>query len=425
MLGVACTSREVVPVVPPPLGDARTLIVASLVDDTPRVTAIDVARPQPVEIPYDADDAVVWALLYDRSIDELALTRGALPIVAKGVTLPEPDRVFETRFLEEVQSEWATRDDVPTEVRRLQFDFDPLVDPCRAAPSFDPVSFPLDTFGSGRSGVSDGAGAFTFTEDGLFHRVTASGAEPVALSTSTPSGAIVRASNGDLYLGGDGGSFVSGDLERGFAPLPSAPSGGEVRWLSASIDPAMPFEIFALGADGAIARFDGDWTTIDRGPPITSGGVAYVEPGHAVFARSSSEDLLVYEGSATRTESPDAGAMGLFAVAYVAGARFVGTAGGNVHAEVDGRWARLGGFDFASVLTIIPFEDGVMVGGEDGFLAYWTRSTGLCTLQLGSANVVAMIPVGRDLVLVQENVERDLPIELRTRPTQVTYLVRR
>lgn len=404
-----------------PLPDAvqqdSTLILTTELATGPRVLAVP------------ASEALFVTPLPGRplALSEFEASRGPLPFelgelrsAEPGCPLLEefaPDRSFVAALHEAGLSSvgWtpAAAEQLPAALRELRV---PSKGACRSdrCPSWEatPFEFPAST-GTALWGVDLGDGRALFgTANDRVYVVDARGeAEPV---TQRPRTLALRSGlrdpEGRLWFGAHLG-VVRGELGDGHLDL--EPIGSEIDDVYAHI--TVPTSstgegMFALTDRGRFLRFRGrDWESI----PLTLspiqmgrsryGGLAHVGPEDLVVAPMSDIAIWRHRSGELQDVTPTGLAQLVGAIEHVPGwGTILATVpDGLVYDDHDGVWTRHEAQLFAGIRDIIPFEDGVLFGGETGLVRQYIFGQDFCpSFRPFSATIRAMVEVEPGVVIV-------------------------
>lgn len=296
-LAAGCSRAEVIEG-PPLRGEGSILVViAAKGEARPIVQAMDLAQPAPIEL--EASEAELVIVEYCCPLETLGLEAGLqtlLELPREAKALPDAKHMYFAQLTGGVPSAWSedgdpalalaaiARLDLPTDHLCSLYDreirvVDVSVRGVRtsSAPAF------LIGIGEGR--------VFGATRSGLFFTASASGsALETQLSTSTPHHGAHRTEDGEIWLVGDDGRTMRGDLLRGFEPVDARAQDGVPSFVQLSgARGSAPFELFAVNDRRSFQRFHGDrWNTIvgpqlydpSRVPP----SVAWIGPDEAIAA---------------------------------------------------------------------------------------------------------------------------------------------
>jgi hypothetical protein len=238
----------------PPSAQALLFVV-----DDPRglsLTAVDLEAPGQARLPVvrDLDDGgEVHVLAYTESLRALGLEAGAVELVesGRGRPIPEPAQRFSMRLVAGGSLSWAPADGLPERLSEREI-------PAVRAPCPRLRVTPLLAMSTQQRSraveLDDGDALVVLAPDAQWWRVKPTG-DPVELTLTTPADfkpwSLARSSDGELWLGGEGGRIARGRLEQGLVELPKAPTAERLIALAPSPDsPAS--EVLAVGSKGSV-----------------------------------------------------------------------------------------------------------------------------------------------------------------------------
>lgn len=336
------------------------------------------------------------ALEYSCSLDVLGLPEG--PVASGERALPSAKSIRELT----AASEW--REIVlPAELAALRIAGEPRQNnsPCVRLVS-QRFALPGDTHGQATIAVPlDDRRAFIAMTAGYFFISSPQAVQTVELSSSTPARAGLRRGD-EIFMIGNGGAMVRGDLELNFERAPPLPDGGvRGRWLAAS-GAGQPLELFAAHETGEMARFDGQtWSEIGLGDPdVPHAGIAYLGPNEAIFVGLNQPNIYHYLDGALEVEELP----GLSSLDFPTSADFIegfgvvaGTQLGAVYQRGQRGWTKL--FELQEPQTIhriVKIGEGLLIGARRQLVQYHPSHGGCAPqseeLELGDND--ALIPLG-------------------------------
>lgn len=408
---------------PPPVEGAMSMV---LVFDrsAPTAVAMDLERPVPAAVALVGERVPIYAFTYRERLDQLGLEPGKLELVPGGRRLPDPLAAQLNVVDDGGESGWTAVADPRSLLDRFLVEGDP--DPCAGAPEFDVVSYRLETRTNGRSVVPlDGESVLLTAADSTFYVLSKRALTRLPLPSDLPPTAF-RAPDGELWFGGARGATRHGRIETGFLEVESASTAFELVDLGGPNREA-PFELYAVDNGGGVHLSDGTrWRRLARGLPVIGFGIAWAGPGRAFVARHSTDSLLLIEDGVPREENPSGAALEVTAVGYSDTLGLAaGTSAGSLHLRREGEgWYLAGRLEEAAIRHIVAYEDLLVLGGTDGFIAFYRPGRGLCATQLLATDIGRLAVVGRDIAVSHPNVQWEEP-ELSPQPTVASWLVRR
>ncbi|MBI2378906.1 MAG: hypothetical protein HYV07_33230 [Deltaproteobacteria bacterium] len=386
---LGCGAPTIAWLEPPP--DARALIVAEEVDLRVSFEVIDLtkvdegsagaSRAGAVGAPVftrrvDGEVAVVEALMYRATVDDLELVVGPLTPNPLGTRpLQTPDYVFASRVSPDESGEWRVQ---PGMSGRL----------AEARLEAEPCPFTVESFELRGTGI---IGVFALDPDrvivsslGSLEMVTTSGDRtPMAVRGLGPEESVSDLEWTSADEGWAGGSGVW--RVRRVAPAEleltrtSTPPEYLIRIASAND------QVLAIGARGGVYRIDSAEVEVvhkfpDPGFGTQRGNVFPIWDGQFMAVYQSSREALISsreEGVRLETISLD---VGMSTANYVPGIGAVaGSTGVLLVRSLDTGWAALEGNRFAPIVRVIePFRDGFVYGGGNGYLARYHGTEGFC-----------------------------------------------
>ncbi|MBI4817097.1 MAG: hypothetical protein HY791_12615 [Deltaproteobacteria bacterium] len=228
-------------------------------------------------------------------------------------------------------------------------------------------------------------------------------ARTASSSVAAPRGAAWVDGRGRLWLYGEGGALWVGPTQGGeFEALPPNPGWracevppsavlGTIldhRYALAADETGPELSVFALGSEGALARYDEGsrtWTVLapdEVDPPACpyrEVSLARSGSGSVIAARNGADSLLSASAEGVSRE----GGEGYLVVSALEGEVYAGRiSGGLATRDAAGRWRQL--FDDSGGNTIVlgSYETSVAFGGNLGLLTLWNGEFGGCETKL-------------------------------------------
>lgn len=309
-----------------PVIDGASMLILASDGSTHRAFALDAGTSPPLpEIAYRGH-LELRALAFRCPLSVFDVDPGPVALLPRPADVPRlpPFAAAFSSTIDGGQEDWApiaalepAFDEI---LRSLDLPEDTLCDayapPYRvitASRRFEPFFRP--TFAAG---LGDGA-ALIGTEGGVFFRASLAEAgveitpiPPTVLSTGSPSTAAFVRAGGEIWLYDNDGRLARGRLDGAFEILPVRTSTSTLLAAALAGSPGDPFELFILGGDGVLGRFDGSrYEELYRGniPGRTCGTVstgeilprvAWLGPGEIVAtgARSFDDSIVVRRNEA-------------------------------------------------------------------------------------------------------------------------------
>ena len=399
----------------PEIAGARALVVALTSGArSPEIVAVDLADPSALgalSVPaHPGDEEVrVTVLYYPDPLASLGLRPG--PLVLAGPEQP-------SHGLPTFQSarEAIFRDAPPAEVEwRVVGSLTPPLSELRLPFSdcarFSSMQRVLTATKTAQFNVyADPDHALIGTGDRRLYLVGRTGTvEELALPPGAPTiyGAA-RDDEGSIWFGADGGELWRGrysdHLE--LALVSRSPSRQRIHWISLGPTPAGT-EIYTLTVQGAFEQYAGGrWRGLHQFQYDVGGdergGVAWIGPGEALAAYGNASELIRLRGGIVSEERPTAMLAGFASVAVVPGYGVVaGDYRGGLFRESLGVWSPISDSPVGLPRDkIIPYEDGFLFAGVNGFLGQYRPSRGFCPLeQIAGHSIRDVLILGDDLIL--------------------------
>jgi hypothetical protein len=318
---------------------------------------------------------------------------GPLNCEGSGSPLPTPDLVFSSTVSGAGPEAWAPAAEIPNPIAALRFQLATFTSTAPCAASLRPSSIPLPGSTSGAKAMvlmGDGT-VFAATDAARFYRVSRAGATLLAAAaTSTPTAAY-RAPDGAIWVALLGGAILElapdgqSVRSRFSAPLPRVDS------LDGPRDASTPFELFAGGRSGVLARLDpssGRWDRASVSACHCGGKVVWLGPQEALWVLAQSGLVSHLKGGAVTTSTP-AGVTGITAARWIPGL-------GPVLVVLIANAAReLYNFDPTAnawvpyaetsvnseqISDLVPFEGGIAFTGQHGIVGQIADPTRNCPL---------------------------------------------
>lgn len=405
----ACGSG-VHPIEPSPVGDAPALIVFALYGDRVEAHAVDLSA-EDASLALTFDDGVVdlFTMLLAEDLTALDLAEGPLALARGGARpFPEATAIYRSRIDRGVQSEWSAMDALPAELAELAIDL-PAIDVCRRlAPNLSVTSFELET----KSSVSWGARvtpsrALVQTIDGQLYLVDATGAERIVLDRAPPGGAGFQGPDGTLWVANALGVWRAAADELLFERVGDGMPDPYPLRLVGPTESGAPVELFALGSQGFVERWDGDrWERLGRATPSVNGDLAWIAPEHVVAVREGISDVQwIDHGREVRRQPDIASSIGFTAVSWFGGDLALGGVDGHVYVERGEGWMDLGQAMRDQVFALVEEGDTLLAAGLYGRVARVSADGELCSEALAPSHISGLLPLEGGYVALQANLD--------------------
>lgn len=317
----ACTETVRVLLPDPPPG-SRAALIALEYQNQLQVSALALDRPDGPAPTFPFAEhfrgqARIVVLYYQQDLGGLSLKAGVIPraeSVDRG-RLSRADYAFATLVLDDHIDPFEPLD--PAHPGELIENFELDVQIAHDCIDLDARVFELDTFAAPQALIRyDARTALVATELGEFFLVTSSSVARAQVSVdplvARPVSAF-RAPSGEIWLGGQEGVVLRGDLARGFAVHEIRDHGHQFLFLDGPRDPALVFELYGITTDGEFDRYDSatdTWTMIEdfnQGSVFSFGAMVWLGPEHAVTTPPFSRQVVRYDhGSVSALELPPA-----------------------------------------------------------------------------------------------------------------------
>lgn len=403
-------------------GGAASLILAAV--EPGAVAQLEAVRLTPETVifrPESSDRrAELYAILYEETLEALALDEGPLTLGSPGRTLSAiatPARVHQLIIDGAPPGDWTELAALPSALADLDI---ALPAPCVR---FEDTTRRLEAAASEVTAVAellDSRSVLLGFGGNHLYRSDRSGDVPLPdlLPGATITDSFRDPNDGTLWLLGQDGRLWHGHPDRGGftqapATIPLAPGFGDPVAIDGRYG-AGPFELFVATSSHAVFWFhQGQWE-LARPPsgPIVMGSrtrIAWAGEGEAVLLGISTEHLVEIRGGQAETvrfalprqATPD----GLFEVRYVEGyGPLVGTRY-NVLLERPSRiWRTLTALPAPStpkVYLITRIDDGILSGGDSATLTQYFPGYGYCeAMYLGVQNITEVLPVEGGLLAI-------------------------
>lgn len=276
----------------------------------------------------------------------------------------------------------------------------------RLCPTYEASTFRIPNSASTAAfalGVRTGSSrALVAARGGLFYEVTAEGLRETSVAPGTPALAGFTRTDGQTWLVGPDGAVASGTPEAGFTTGPSVP---DAAMSSADLEGAAdgPLELVLLTDERRLLRYDGAaWSVLAALPRLR-------ELVPVQLTRIDGDDLLAffpYYGAFRyrngALEELDLGVSPEFLTA----ATWSPTLGLVVGTNDDQLLVDGGAIDGPGgnqMLSIEPFDDGVVYGDLLGGLFYYSELTGHCLVTSVATAPWRIVPLDDGFVVLSKN----------------------
>ncbi len=370
----------------------------------------------------------LYAVYYDRALDEEGFPNGPVSLTPEGVGLPQmPRRALRTRVTQSGEDGWVgiSESPLPEPLASLRFDGEA---PCRSFEVISEVTIPLDAGFPVALLSSDEASSIVVLQDSLVTRfIGVRGASLQALDGTVQmraQGAVLDAEGQMWIFGGHtdiGAMVVRGSRSDGpFETVMQDPQRGSFGWPVDGIwaaDDGPEGRFYGVDRRGAlVAARPGDLSFVELAPRrfASSTGepaMAWLGPDEVLYADPLGAQIFRYQGGRV-TEEPHPleesfriAADRIFRYANIPGIGvFAGTQSGTVLRRVEGEWNVLLDPVLVDSATraFVDYDQGLLIGGRYGVIQQVLPGGELCPDNTFLGNDLAITRVARD----RENASR-------------------
>lgn len=418
---------------PPP--GTRAALIALEYQNQLQLTALALDRPgdPPPPFPFAEHfrgEARVVALYHQETLSALGLEPGAVARAksADRGRLPIADHAFAGSVLDDRIGAFEMIDPERPGAMIESFELDVTI-----AHDCFPLEvrvFELDTSAAPQAFTRyDARTALVVAESGEIFLVSSSSVTRASVTVDLEQGRPIsafRAPSGELWLGGQGGTVLRGDLRRGFTRMETRPHQHELAFLDGPRDASVPFELFGSTTDGEFDRYSAatdTWTTletVDVDTNFSFGATVWLGEEHAVMTPPFTRRIVGYERGALRDLelAPAHGEIRTLFQLHDGALLAISDPPAVFRIERDGYEPILEATESASPRSAAPLGDGFVYLGNGGTLVQWQPVDGYCPIvQVPLGDTIPLRTVELDdavLVLASDkNVGDGIPVAPR------------
>jgi hypothetical protein len=386
---------------------AHSVLIAVETDDL-AIYAWDLDSPESGPLDLDITDATIWLLVYRETLKELSIAPGWIDLESGGDRrLPEAASVKTAMLHGNAEAPWEDAALLPDSLAKVRLATLP-----KSCVDFEKIPIALEYGVQSRSLLKlDPRTAFIVDNIGDVFLIDVPAAEARRITgTSTVIQAGTLGSDGAVYLLTNSSALmkviIGTPTTMEIIARPYVRTSDGVRaWLTASGADA-PFELFAVGPYGQLARFDGtEWTELvnNEAEFHWRGSVVWVGARH-VFATGPLEPkLLEFDDGAVSTHC--FGDTPLSLPGRVIQTEDVGvvvmTAEGRLFRRTEG-WKSFGKADILNGRSLAQLGDGFLIGGEGGALQQWYPDLACTTEYPVAGDINEVLRFGEDFLFASD-----------------------